>query len=304
MDHKEWLLERRKCITGTDISAIVGLNKWKSPVDVFMEKIGMGEDIVENEAMRWGKTLEPLIAERWAKDHGVPIKQGEFIRKGIYGGTPDYLSDTTLLEIKTVGLRSASYWGEPGSDQIPEQYLCQVQWYLNLTDLEKADVPVLIGGQDYRVYHVMRNNQLIDLLTSAAEGFWNRYVLNEEAPPLDSGDGSKKYLASFFPKNNGNIIQATADISDVARELNHVRTQAEQLEIRKAELENKIKYAIANNDGISDRTFKATWKSTKESEKTDWEKLARSLNINNQLIREFTVSKPGARRFLFTYNGE
>ena len=304
MDRNEWLSARRKCITGTDISAIVGLNRWKSPVDVFMEKLGLTEDVPENEPMFWGKAIEPLIAERWAKENGVPIKQGEFIRKGIYGGTPDYLSDTKLLEIKTVGLRSASFWGEPGSDQIPEQYLCQVQWYLNLTDMQKADVPVLIGGQEYRVYHVMRNDKLIEILTNAAETFWNRYVMNEEAPPLDSSKGSEKYLASFFPKNRGNTIQATVDISDAARDLNGVRKQIEELDTKKSELENRIKYAIGTNDGVSDRTFKATWKMSKDSEKTDWEKLARSLNINNQLIRDFTVSKPGSRRFLFTYHGE
>lgn len=304
MDRNEWLQARRSCITGTDISAIVGLNKWRSAMDVFMDKLGLAPEIVENEAMHWGKALEPLIAERWSRENGVPIKQGEFIKRGIYGGTPDYIATTKLLEIKTVGARSARFWGEPGTDAIPEQYLCQTQWYLNLTDMEKADVPVLIAGQEYRVYHVTRNDKLIEILTNAAEIFWNTYIVPETPPPLDASEGANTYLKSFFPTNRGNIIRATPDIQDTARDLNRIRTQMEELEKQKLELENRIKFAIGTNDGIEDSTFKATWKASKDSAKTDWEKLAKSLNVNHQLIHDFTVTKPGSRRFLFNYLGD
>ena len=38
MDHTQWLQARTQGIGGSDVSAIAGLNKWKSAVQVFLEK--------------------------------------------------------------------------------------------------------------------------------------------------------------------------------------------------------------------------------------------------------------------------
>ena len=38
MDHDQWLQARTQGIGGSDVSAIAGLNKWKSAVQVFLEK--------------------------------------------------------------------------------------------------------------------------------------------------------------------------------------------------------------------------------------------------------------------------
>ena len=37
MDHDQWLQARTQGIGGSDVSAIAGLNKWKSAVQVFLE---------------------------------------------------------------------------------------------------------------------------------------------------------------------------------------------------------------------------------------------------------------------------
>lgn len=300
-----WLEKRRKCITGTDISAIVGLNKYSSRMSVFLDKIGLGVQVKENEPMRWGKLLEPVIAARYAEETGQAIRQGEFLVKdGILGGTPDYLTDTKLIEIKTAGLYAGRNWGEPGTDEIPESYLCQVQWYLNLVGLEKADIAVLIGGQDYRVYHAYRNENLIDLLVCAANEFWNRHVVPEIPPPIDSSTGSEEYLKSFFPSSKGNILRSTETASVAAYKLYQLKKELDLLETKKSELENQIKLEIGDNDGIEDKTFKATWKSTKDVEKIDYKALVHGCNINPDMIKDFTQIRPGGRRFMFTFNSE
>ena len=305
IEKAEWLEKRRKCITGTDISAIVGLNKYASKMTVFMDKIGLGVPVVENEPMRWGKLLEPVIATRYAEETGQTIKQGVFmVKDGILGGTPDYLTDSRLLEIKTAGLYAGKQWGEPGTDQIPESYLCQVQWYLNLTDMEKADIAVLIAGQDYRVYHAYRNQNLIDLLVDAANEFWNRHIVPEVPPPLDASEGSQEYLKSFFPSSRGNIVRSTETTSVAAYKLHNVKKEIVTLDNVKTGLENQIKFEIGDNDGIEDKTFKATWKSTKDIEKIDYEGLVKRLNCSPEMIKGFTKTRPGGRRFVLSYNAE
>jgi len=301
----EWLEKRRKCITGTDIGSILGINRYGSPISVFMDKIGLSEPISENEPMFWGKALEPVIAARYERDNGVALTQGTFItKKEIFGGTPDFLSPDRLIEIKTAGFYAAKSWGESGTDQIPESYLCQVQWYLMLTDREIADIPVLIGGQDYRTYTVVRNNALIDILTSSAEAFWNDCVVPQLAPPIDNSAASKQFLESFFPRSRGNMLEATAESGNMARELKAMRDEIDRLEERKALIENQLKMAIGDNDGITGDKFKVTWRSAKDTVKTDWEKLAKTFDLSPHMIKEFTSVRPGSRRFLLTFNEE
>lgn len=303
MDRSEWLEARRKCITGTDVAAIEGLSKYNSPMSVYLDKLGLSEPIQENETMKWGKALEPVIADRWASEKGVKISQGEFLRLGIYGGTPDYVADDrTLLEVKTAGHYSSKFWGETGTDLIPDSYMCQVQWYLMLLGLEKAELAALIGGQDYRVYQIERNDKLIDMLTRDADRFWFEHVEKKQAPAIDGTQSSSDYLRQFFPKStSGNIIQAPYELLEEIQHLNSVKKQKKILEEREKELENKVKSAIGDNDGIQDRMFKITWKSAKDSTKTDWEQVARELCASPELIARHTDTRPGSRRFIFNY---
>jgi len=303
-DRAAWLEQRRKCITGTDIAAIVGLSRYSSPMSVFMDKVGLSEPFADNEPMRWGRTLEPVIAERYATDNGVELRKGEFISCGIFGGTPDYLAPERLVEIKTAGYFAGRHWGEPGTDQVPEAYLCQVQWYLNLVDQEMADIAVLIGGQDYRTYTVVRNKTLIELLTASAETFWENHVVLQVPPAIDATDGSEAYLKAFFPRSRGNMLDATENTIALIHNLRRVKETAAKIDAEKRFLENQIKELIGDNDGIVGSDFKATWRSTKDAEKVAWETVAKRLNASPELIKECTVIQPGSRRFLLTFNGE
>ncbi len=40
MSRDEWLIERRKGIGGSDASIILGLNKWKTPFELWLDKTG------------------------------------------------------------------------------------------------------------------------------------------------------------------------------------------------------------------------------------------------------------------------
>ena len=301
IERVEWLAKRRNCITGTDISAIVGLNKYSSPMQVFMEKLGLIEGAADNEAMYWGRELEPVIANRYARDHGVDlIEPGFIVIDEIFGGTPDrVIVEQKVLEIKTSGQFTANMWGEPGTDQIPEHYMCQVQWYMMLTGLPCADLAVLINGQRYQEYSIDRNDRLIDVLKQRGRDFWETHIIPQSPPLIDGTSGSDKFLDAFFPMSRGNILKADENLDLLARQLAEVRKELTRLESNKTALENEIKFAIGDNDGIESEFFKATWKSTKSSEKIDYKALSNALNPPPDMIEKFTQSVSGYRRFNF-----
>jgi len=295
---KHVLEERRKCITGTDIAAICGLLKWSSPLTVFCDKLGLIEPQPDNKYMEWGRRLERVVADKYAEENGVKLNAGNFIRNGIYGGTPDYLCETRLIEIKTTSARNATEWGEVGTDQIPEYYMTQVQWYLMLTDRQIADVCVLIGGNDYRVYTVKRDDRLIGLLKTFADDFWNNHVLPEIQPdvkkPVDNQLMSRLYdqldeIILDRPAFDG-AAKALADLKDKLRGI--------QDEI--AHYEAVIKQEIGVNAGIKGPCWKATWKCTSGIKKIDWEKIALDCGATLEQIAKHTKTNEGVRRFCFT----
>lgn len=62
LDENDWLEERRKGMGGSDVAVVMGLNKYKSELRLYKEKVeGLKEDMSENTFVKKGKDLEDLI---------------------------------------------------------------------------------------------------------------------------------------------------------------------------------------------------------------------------------------------------
>lgn len=71
LTHKEWLEWRKKGIGGSDAGAICGMNKYRSPIAVYLDKTA--DEVVEkpmNEAMRLGHDFEDYVKTRWMEETG------------------------------------------------------------------------------------------------------------------------------------------------------------------------------------------------------------------------------------------
>ena len=76
LSHEEWLRWRKKGIGGSDVSAIIGINKWTSAIELWLDKTNQKNDPVEvNEAMEWGTILEPIIREHFAATTGKTVME-------------------------------------------------------------------------------------------------------------------------------------------------------------------------------------------------------------------------------------
>ena len=81
MTRDQWLEARRHGIGGSDAGAILGKNKWKSPLDVYQDKKGSSVEIPDNEAMYWGRNLEDLDAKEYEIRSGNKIRRNNRIVK-------------------------------------------------------------------------------------------------------------------------------------------------------------------------------------------------------------------------------
>ena len=68
ISREEWLKLRKKGIGGSDAAAVAGLNKWKSPIQVYMEKLDEAPEVVRNEeSMYWGNVMEDIVAHEFSE---------------------------------------------------------------------------------------------------------------------------------------------------------------------------------------------------------------------------------------------
>lgn len=267
MENKqEWLKKRKNYIGGSDIAAIVGLNKYKTAVDVFLDKTSDTIEETTNEAAKWGTLLEDLLVKEYASRMGVEVEKPiytifhpeyEFLGANIdaYVNRGEY-----VLECKTAGYRMADQWGEEGTDQIPDNYLCQVAWYSAITRVPKVDIAVLIGGQDFRVYTYTKNKEFEDKLIAIGVNFWVNNV-QKNIPPVATNTHD---VFSLYPRGNGKEIKANTEIVSSLMELKAMNEEKTGLEKAMDNLKKGIQEYMQDYDILVDENGNvlSTWKNT------------------------------------------
>lgn len=203
-DESAWLKGRMRGIGGSDASAIVGMNPYKSNIDLFEEKIGrrIPEDISQKPYVIYGKRAEAPIRELFKLDypeyqvehHEFRILQSAeypFMQASLDGELTDSAGRRGILEIKTTNiLRSMQY--EKWKDRIPDNYYIQVLHYLLVTGYEFAVLKAHLAsewGPDKRTtvkhYFIERSEVRddLDMLLQEEKKFW-AYVESGRKPPL------------------------------------------------------------------------------------------------------------------------
>ena len=295
--------ERQRCLTGTDIGAILGLNPYFSPYDIWLQKKGLVEPGADNPNMYWGRLLEDTIDKAYCEKTGNRTRKIKFMKKGIFGGTPDRLISKKLgLEIKTADSRLAKYYGADGSDVIPKHYYLQCAWYMMLTKRSNWDVAVLIGGNDFRIYHLERNAALEQKLKAKAEQWWERYIIDNEQPPIINTPLSLNWLEQKYLNNNGEMAEATAEHIELAEQYALLRDKLGRLKQEEKDIESRLKLATGENDGIQSRDFRFTWKKIKDKTTTDYKLACEMANVSPTIINTCTTKIPGYRKIHFKHS--
>ena len=76
MKSREEFVAGRKCgIGGSDVAAVLGLSPWKTPLDVWNDKLGLSEEKEPSEAAYWGTTLEETVSKEFQLRTGMKIQR-------------------------------------------------------------------------------------------------------------------------------------------------------------------------------------------------------------------------------------
>lgn len=266
MNRQEWLKARKKGIGGSDASAIAGLNKWKSPVAVYLDKIGQTphEDI-NSESAYFGTVLEDVVAQEFSKRTGLKVRRRNAILQ--HPEHPFMLANVDRLivgkkeglECKTASEYLKEEWKD---DEVPAQYLIQCQHYMAVTGYQAWWIAVLIGGNKFVYKKVERDEDIIQYLIQIESDFWNNHVLKEEPPMFDGSDASSDLLKALYPEAVPETeIELPPDANSLVSALDQVSSEIKELETQKKEYENQLKAMMGENEKAYAGERVITWKS-------------------------------------------
>lgn len=217
---KEQLEKRKKGVGGSDIGVICGYtyndsisSKSRTVLDIYLSKVSDEETFVETEQMFWGNKLEDPVADVYAMRSGKACKVFDTVvhpeHEWVIANVDRLIEDGGILECKTADSRMAKFWGEPGTDQIPKSYLAQVAWYCMALDAPYADIAVLIGGNDFRVYTYKRTPAFELMLFEKGKDFWFNNV-QKRIPPAAVSLRDVDSLYKISGQTAG-VVEATAE---------------------------------------------------------------------------------------------
>lgn len=204
-NREEWLSKRTHSIGGGDASCIVGLNPYKSNVELYNEKRGTTptKDISNNPYVIYGTKAEEYLRELFKLDH--PHYEVEYVENNMFlnndypyahASLDGWLTDKEtgkkgILEIKTTEILR-SMQKEKWKDRIPDNYYIQVLHYLMVTEFDfavlKAQLKTTFDNNVYlqtKHYYIDRSEveEDIEYLAGREEQFY-RCLKNGREPSL------------------------------------------------------------------------------------------------------------------------
>ena len=266
MSRQEWLDARKHGIGGSDVSAIAGLNKWKSAVGVYLDKTGQAPDEdMAGEAAYWGNVMEDVVAQEFSIRTGLRVRRRNAILK--HPEHPFMLANVDRLIIgKREGLecKTASEYlkGSWEDEEIPAAYLLQIQHYMAVTGYEAWHIAVLIGGNKFLHKKIERDEELISYLIQIEKNFWENNVLKQIPPAFDGSDASVDLLKALYPESvPESEVLLPGDAETLIEALDEIVVELKSIETQKKEYENRIKDMMQDNEKAYSGDRAVIWKS-------------------------------------------
>lgn len=297
LPYADWLEYRKKGIGGSDASVVCGISRYKSPVELWMDKTGQLPYQEAGEAAYWGTLLESFVRTEFVKRTGIKVRQVRqllqsseypFMLANLDGvcDHPDY--GPCIFEAKTASAYKAGEWDRG----IPDEYMLQIQHYMAVTGYRAAYIAVLIGGNTFRWKLVEQDEELISVLIPFEKAFWG-HVENMTPPPLDGSEASASFLSERFPNSvPKSKITLPAAADDLLKRYDEACKQLESATEQKQEAENKLKQMLGDNEAGTAGNRIITWKSITQ-ERLD----CKTLKAEHPILYSKYTSKTSYRRF-------
>ncbi len=285
-DLPAWLKERKGGLGGSDIGAILGLDPYRSELDVWADKMNLVPGKTANFAMRRGTVFEDGIAKLFVHATGFHLEKVGMLHLDGYPhllGNPDRLVLETngILECKYVGWNSRNKWGLPGQKIVPINYFIQSFWYTGLFQKDRFYLAASIEGRDELHIDEWEFAPLADqwlAIRDRADAWWKRHIVGNEPPLATDKDCDEDIMEYLFREvKDESFIEAPPEFEALRNEFHQTKQEAGKLYGRAKALQNQMQWIIGDNTGVLTPDGAYTWKPTKG--RLSWKKVVEELGV-------------------------
>lgn len=270
---------RNQYIGGSEIAKIMGLSRWGTPLQVWAIKTGkiQAPDLSDVEAVKMGNRLEQFVADLFTEETGKAVRRAP---KAYQHSKYPYMvahidrivtGTDELLECKTASTFKKEEWE---GDEIPQEYILQVMWYLGITGRKIGHIAVLIGGQQFKTKQIEFDAELFDAMVEAAKDFWENHVMTDTPPKVSANDDET--LSEMFSSDSDFIIElypidekseaATIDFENKVALIKELEAQKSDIDKEIKQHKNDLKMVIGDNLGIKTPKYVVTNKTVNRSD--------------------------------------
>lgn len=267
----EWLALRRTGLAASEMPIVTGARG--GVYDLWAYKAGLMDapeppppDLAELFAL--GHALEPVIADAYTRRTGLKVLPvPRMLRARQHPWAFASLDRWTEARDRIVEIKWAAHrrW----TDGVPVAVQDQVQWQMLVTGIPRTDVAVLNGGV-LEVHEVAADPDHQAGLMRLAVAFM-QMVADRTPPQIDGSEETRRALARVHPRATvADMIPATPAMDAEMASLRAIRRQITDLEATAAQVENGLRAAIGDHEGIEGFQFRATWTAPRGGGRTSW----------------------------------
>lgn len=302
---------RRGGVGASEIAVLVGLSRWSSPVAIWEAKV-RGAAAAFTYPAELGLELEDPIARVWGRrnarelarvdtlvhpampyalatpDRAVFVPGADFAGRLVERDGVKVLENCEgaerLLQVKSTNWRMRRFWGEPDTDQIPAEYLCQAHWEGAVAGLERVTFAVDFDKTQLFTYEVPVRLAAFEAMYEIAERFMVDHVRARRPPEPDDTERYAEFLLREFPraKDRGApprvlVAEHEPEVYAAIELFARLEAAAERMKKLRQRARNRIQLAIGEGTGLSGPWGKITWLQNKDSTLTDWKGYANEL---------------------------
>lgn len=256
-------------IGASEAGAAAGLSKWQSPYGLWAYKTGEVSASQVGDAARWGLKLEPLILAEAAEQLGIPVISPHHIVASeehpfIFASPDGYAMNAQGVLTGLVQAKSHSYFNEEyDDDEVPAEYLMQVQQELYCTGLDHGWLAVLFPRHRFELIPIERDEAMIAEIIKINARMWEMVQTNT-APEIDGHRATTDTIKRMYPKGvEDESVEVDPEILEVLHDLSRAKALVKLAEQQKTEAENKVKAALGDAEiGTIDGEVVLTWKTS------------------------------------------
>lgn len=298
MSRDDWLKCRKSGIGGSDASAVAGINPWKSPLNVYLDKTSDTIDNSTNFRMELGNRLEQLVADLFTEETGKKVRNvNGILRNNNYKFAfanidRAVVGEKSILECKTTNSFASKEWEEG----VPPHYEIQCMHYMAVTGAEKCYVAALIGNQEFRIHTLLRDEETIEYLMKIEKEFWENCIKGDNVPLPDGSSQYSDHLKNKYKNSNGEKInlEYLNNGKEKIESYFNLKDEKKNIDKKIKEIEQIFQKEMKENEIANLGDHKITWKTSTRNSfdskvfKNDYPELYEKY-MNSTSYRRFSI---------------